>query len=74
MENLGSALDSAFVKPKSFFSTLCRTEGFQDQMKVSGCFKSIAGAQRFALLHSVADTARKNGRSPLHVFQVAPYW
>jgi transposase len=44
---------------------------FKIKLKVSGFFKSNAGAQRFALLHSVADTARKNNSSPLSVFQLA---
>ena len=45
--------------------------GFKVKLKVSGFFKSNAGAQRFALLHSIADTARKNGSSPFNVFQLA---
>ena len=44
---------------------------FKIKLKVSGFFKSNAGAQRFALLHSIADTARKNHSSPLLVFQLA---
>ena len=44
---------------------------FKIKLKVSGFFKSIAGAQRFALLHSIADTTRKNNSSPLLVFQLA---
>jgi len=44
---------------------------FKVKLKVSGFFKSIAGAQRFALLHSIADTARKNSSSPFNVFQLA---
>jgi transposase len=44
---------------------------FKVKLKVSGFFKSAAGAQRFALLHSIADTARKNNSSPFHVFQLA---
>jgi transposase len=44
---------------------------FKIKLKVSGFFKSNAGAQRFALLHSIADTTRKNNNSPFHVFQVA---
>jgi len=46
---------------------------FKVKLKVSGFFKSNAGAQRFALLHSIADTARKNNSSPLNVFQLATY-
>jgi hypothetical protein len=44
---------------------------FKIKLKVSGFFKSTAGAQRFALLHSIADTARKNNSSPFLVFQLA---
>jgi transposase len=44
---------------------------FKVKLKVSGFFKSNAGAQRFALLHSIADTARKNNNSPFYVFQLA---
>jgi len=44
---------------------------FKIKLKVSGFFKSNAGAQRFALLHSIADTARKNNGSPFLVFQLA---
>jgi len=44
---------------------------FKVKLKVSGFFKSNAGAQRFALLHSIVDTARKNNSSPFHVFQLA---
>ena len=34
------------------------------KQKVSGCFRTDHGARAFAVLHSVSDTARKNGRSP----------
>ena len=44
---------------------------FKIKLKVSGFFKSKAGAQRFALLHSIADTSRKNNNSPFLVFQLA---
>jgi transposase len=44
---------------------------FKIKLKVSGFFKSNAGAQRFALLHSIVDTARKNNSSPFYVFQLA---
>ncbi|MCL1936896.1 MAG: transposase, partial [Candidatus Azobacteroides sp.] len=46
---------------------------FKVKLKVSGFFKSNAGAQRFALLHSIADTARKNKSSPFNVFQLAAF-
>jgi transposase len=44
---------------------------FKIKLKVSGFFKSDAGAQRFSLLHSIANIARKNQSSPFHVFQLA---
>jgi transposase len=44
---------------------------FKVKLKVSGFFKSKVGAQRFALLHSIADTARKNNNSPFRIFQLA---
>ena len=44
---------------------------FKVKLKVSGFFKSKTGAQRFALLHSIVNTARKNGSSPFLVFQLA---
>jgi transposase len=46
---------------------------FKIKLKVSGFFKSNQGAQRFALLHSIADTARKNNNSPLTIFKLAAY-
>jgi len=44
---------------------------FKVKLKVSGFFKSNQGVQRFALLHSIANTARKNNSSPFCVFQLA---
>jgi len=44
---------------------------FKVKLKVSGFFKSREGAQRFALLHSIVNTARKNNSSPFNIFQVA---
>jgi transposase len=46
---------------------------FKVKLKVSGFFKSNQGTKRFALLHSIADTARKNNSSPFLVFQLADY-
>jgi len=34
------------------------------KQKVSGTFRSFQGAQTYALIHSLADTARKNKQSP----------
>ena len=36
------------------------------KLKISGCFRSETGADAFHALHSIADTACKNGQSPLH--------
>lgn len=41
---------------------------FKVKLKVSGFFKSHRGAQCFAQLHSIADTARKNSQSPFFAF------
>ena len=35
------------------------------KLKISGCFRSESGADAFHALHSIADTAWKNGQSPL---------
>lgn len=35
------------------------------KQKISGCFRSNSGADAFHALHSIADTAWKNGQSPL---------
>lgn len=35
------------------------------KQKISGCFRSGTGADAFHALHSIADTAWKNGQSPL---------
>jgi transposase len=44
---------------------------FKIKLKVSGFFKSPAGSQRFAQLHSIVDTARKNLQSPYDVLRTA---
>jgi transposase len=36
--------------------------------KVSTCFRSLSGAEKFAVLRSVADTARKNNRNIYNAF------
>ncbi|WP_290091050.1 IS66 family transposase, partial [Bacteroides acidifaciens] len=35
------------------------------KQKISGCFRTDTGADAFHALHSIADTAWKNGQSPL---------
>jgi hypothetical protein len=37
------------------------------QMKVSGCFRTAQGAQRFGHVRSYIETARKHGLNPLDV-------
>jgi transposase len=37
--------------------------------KVSSNFRTLAGAQEFAILRSVADTAIKNGKSPFEEYK-----
>lgn len=39
------------------------------KMKISGCFRTIAGAQAFGVLRGVADTARKQGWNVLDAFK-----
>jgi hypothetical protein len=36
------------------------------KQKISGQFKSLGGAESFAILRSVIDTAIKNNLNPLH--------
>ena len=40
------------------------------KLKVSGCFRSEAGAQNYATVASVIQTAIKNGQNPFEVLQV----
>ena len=44
---------------------------FKIKTKVSGYFNSKEGAQCFAQLHSITDTARKNNQSPVKVLREA---
>lgn len=39
------------------------------KMKVSQCFRSFEGAEAFAVLHSLMDTAKKNGQSAFNVIR-----
>lgn len=36
------------------------------KQKVSGCFRTVLGADNYARLHSIMDTAHKNGQSKYH--------
>ena len=38
-------------------------ENYMIKQKVSGCFRTDSGADDFAKLHSIAETAMKNGNS-----------
>ena len=38
------------------------------KQKVSGCFRTDSGADDFAKLHSIAETAMKNGNSKFKAF------
>lgn len=42
------------------------------RMKISGCFRTIGGAETFATLRSVISTARKQGWNILHTLACAP--
>jgi transposase len=39
------------------------------KMKVSQCFRSEKGAEAFAVLHSLMETAKKNGQSAFNVLR-----
>jgi transposase len=42
------------------------------KMKISGCFRSLAGAQRFATVRGFIDTARKRGWNILAALSLSP--
>ena len=42
------------------------------KMKVAGCFRSLIGAEQFALLRGIFSTARKQGRNILKVLSAEP--
>jgi len=42
------------------------------KMKVSGQFRSLAGAESFAILRSIIDTAMKNSQNVLNVLSLVP--
>ena len=40
---------------------------FKTKLKISGLFRSDEGAERFAVIRSIIDTAIKNNRNPLYI-------
>lgn len=70
-------------KKKDFILTFLKTEGVppdnnaserairpvKTKLKVSGQFKTIEGAEAYANLHSITQTARKNGQDPFFALQ-----
>ena len=40
---------------------------FKTKLKISGVFRSDEGAERFAVIRSIIDTAIKNNKNPLHI-------
>ena len=43
------------------------------KMKVSQCFRSFKGTEAFDVLHSLMDTAKKNGQSAFNVIKIIAY-
>ena len=43
------------------------------KMKASQCFRSLKGAEAFDVLHSLMDTAKKNGQSAFNVIKAIAY-
>lgn len=70
-------------KKKDFILTFLKTEGVppdnnaserairpvKTKLKVSGQFKTMDGAEAYANLHSIVQTARKNGQDPFFALQ-----
>ena len=42
------------------------------RMKISGCFRTLRGAEDFAIMRSIIDTARKNGLDVMEVLSGTP--
>ena len=42
------------------------------RMKISGCFRTPQGAEDFAIMRSIIDTARKNGLDVMEVLAGTP--
>lgn len=43
--------------------------GFKVKLKIAGCFRSVDGAQAFAILQSIIKTAKKNGTTPFEAMR-----
>ena len=43
------------------------------KLKVSQCFRSFKGAEAFDVLHSLMNTAKKNGQSAFNVIRTIAY-
>jgi len=43
------------------------------KQKVSGAFRSFQGAVTYAVIHSIADTARKNNQSPFLALKLVAF-
>jgi transposase len=63
-------LENEYVPPDNNASERA-IRAFKIKLKVSGFFKSDKGAQCFAQLHSIAETAKKNKQSPFFALQAA---
>jgi hypothetical protein len=42
-----------------------------NESEVIGSFRSLPGAEAYAVIHSIADTARKNNQSPFFALKSA---
>ena len=42
------------------------------EQKISGCFRTVEGAENFCILRTVIETARKQGRDILQTLKTAP--
>ncbi len=45
----------------------------KSKMKISQCFRSFKGEEAFSVLHSLMDTAKKNGQSAFNVIRSIAY-
>jgi len=67
--------DGRLIEAKDFFvnEALLTGESYPSvKMKISGCFRTLEGAQIFARLRSVVSTARKQTRNILQTLAASP--